>query len=221
MVALNFQTPDVGMQLNQGKFDYSGYHLKPEHLRRPDTSDDPPSPPSNAGDIHYTVRVLSGSFLAERRVDTCVEVEMYAARRDGPPTDSDRRWHRTKTVLNNGLNPRYPGDPFDLGVVEVPELAMLRLSVRHDVSGRLLGQRVLPLDGLRPGYRHITLLSESGHPLAMPSLFVHLAMKSCAAVKRGRWEGSPPTPGPLTLRRRSTKQESTDVDDADVVGGSS
>lgn len=204
------------MQLNQGKFDYSGYHLKPEHLRRPDTSDNPP----NVGGIHYTVRVLSGSFLAERRVDTCVEVEMYAARRDGPPSDSDRRWYRTKTVANNGLNPRYPECPFDLGIVEVPELAMLRLSV-HDVSGRMLGQRVLPVGGLQPGYRHVTLQSESGHPLAMSSLFVHLMMKSCAPVEQGRWGGSPPTPGLLTLRRRNTKQESTDVDDADLAGGSS
>jgi len=36
MVALNFQTPDVAMQINQGKFEYNGncgYLLKPDHLR--------------------------------------------------------------------------------------------------------------------------------------------------------------------------------------------
>lgn len=39
MVALNFQTLDLAMQLNQGRFEYngrSGYLLKPEFLRRAD-----------------------------------------------------------------------------------------------------------------------------------------------------------------------------------------
>ena len=44
MVALNFQTPDLPMQLNQGKFEYNnvtGYLLKPDFMRRPDKSFDP------------------------------------------------------------------------------------------------------------------------------------------------------------------------------------
>ena len=44
MVALNFQTPDLPMQLNQGKFEFngtSGYLLKPEFMRRSDKTFDP------------------------------------------------------------------------------------------------------------------------------------------------------------------------------------
>lgn len=44
MVALNFQTPDLPMQLNQGKFEFNGttgYLLKPEFMRRSDRSFDP------------------------------------------------------------------------------------------------------------------------------------------------------------------------------------
>jgi phosphatidylinositol phospholipase C beta len=44
MVALNFQTPDLPMQLNQGKFEYNnttGYLLKPDFMRRPDRTFDP------------------------------------------------------------------------------------------------------------------------------------------------------------------------------------
>ncbi len=44
MVSLNFQTPDLSMQLNQGKFEYngnSGYLLKPDFLRRSDKYFDP------------------------------------------------------------------------------------------------------------------------------------------------------------------------------------
>ena len=44
MVALNFQTPDLPMQLNQGKFEFNnttGYLLKPEFMRRTDKTFDP------------------------------------------------------------------------------------------------------------------------------------------------------------------------------------
>lgn len=44
MVSLNFQTPDLPMQLNQGKFEYNGncgYLLKPDFMRRPDRTFDP------------------------------------------------------------------------------------------------------------------------------------------------------------------------------------
>lgn len=44
MVSLNFQTPDLPMQLNQGKFEYNGncgYLLKPDFMRRSDRSFDP------------------------------------------------------------------------------------------------------------------------------------------------------------------------------------
>lgn len=44
MVSLNYQTPDLPMQLNMGKFEYNGncgYLLKPEFMRRVDRSFDP------------------------------------------------------------------------------------------------------------------------------------------------------------------------------------
>lgn len=44
MVSMNFQTPDLPMQLNQGKFEYNGncgYLLKPDFMRRPDRIFDP------------------------------------------------------------------------------------------------------------------------------------------------------------------------------------
>nr|XP_040581818.1 1-phosphatidylinositol 4,5-bisphosphate phosphodiesterase-like isoform X2 [Lepeophtheirus salmonis] len=44
LVSLNFQTPDLPMQLNQGKFEYNGncgYLLKPDFMRRSDKQFDP------------------------------------------------------------------------------------------------------------------------------------------------------------------------------------
>lgn len=62
MVSLNFQTPDVHMQLNQGKFDYNaqcGYLLKPDFMRRPDKTFDPfsESPVDGVIAAHCSVRV--------------------------------------------------------------------------------------------------------------------------------------------------------------------
>ena len=84
MGALNFQTPDVCMQLNQGKFEYNGqcgYLLKvghgligkylinkfiqPDFMRRPDRSFDPfsESPVDGVIAAHCSVRVRSCLLL--------------------------------------------------------------------------------------------------------------------------------------------------------------
>jgi phosphatidylinositol phospholipase C beta len=138
------------MQLNQGKFDYNGqagYLLKPEFMRRSDKSFDPfsESPVDGVIAAHCSVKVISGQFLCERKVGTYVEVEMY-----GLPTDTIRKEHRTKTIPGNGLNPVYNEDPFIFRKVVLPELAVLRFVV-YDESGKQLGQRILPLDGLQSG----------------------------------------------------------------------
>lgn len=61
-----------------------------------------------------------------------------------------RKEHRTKTIPANGLNPIYNEDPFVFRKVVLPELAVLRFVV-YDESGKQLGQRILPLDGLQSG----------------------------------------------------------------------
>ncbi|CAJ0579286.1 unnamed protein product, partial [Mesorhabditis spiculigera] len=177
MVSLNFQTPDVYMQLNQGKFEYngnSGYLLKPDFMRRPDRSFDPfsESPVDGVIAAHCSVRVISGQWVCERKVGTYVEVEMY-----GLPTDTIRKEHRTKIIPANGLNPVYNEEPFVFRKVVLPELAVLRFAV-YDENGKQLGQRILPLDGLQAGYRHISLRTETNQPMCLPTLFVHLVLKT-------------------------------------------
>lgn len=148
------------MQLNQGKFDYNGqvgYLLKPEFMRRADKSFDPfsESPVDGVIAAHCSVKVISGQFLCERKVGTYVEVEMY-----GLPTDTIRKEHRTKTIPGNGLNPVYNEDPFIFRKVVLPELAVLRFVV-YDESGKQLGQRILPLDGLQSGITFLTGTTET------------------------------------------------------------
>lgn len=173
MVALNFQTFDLGMQLNMGLFDYnnrSGYILKPEFMRRPDKIFDPFTESTVDGIIAGTVsvQVISGQFLSEKRGNTFVEVEMY-----GLPADTARR-RRTKVCQANGINPSWDDEPFLFKKIVLPDLASLRVAAYEEVgrSNRLIGYRILPVVGLRPGYRHLPLRSESNQSLTLPTLFL-------------------------------------------------
>lgn len=112
LVSLNFQTPDLSMQLNQGRFEYNnncGYLLKPDFMRRDDRIFDPfaETPVDGVIAAQCSVQVISGQFLSDKKVGTYVEVDMY-----GLPTDTIRKEFRTKTVPQNGLNPVYNEEIF-------------------------------------------------------------------------------------------------------------
>lgn len=176
LIALNFQTLDLGMQLNLGIFEFngrSGYLLKPDFMRRADRKFDPFTESTVDGIIAGTVsiRIISGQFLSDKHVGTYVEVDMF-----GLPADTVRRRFRTRTVPANGINPVYDEEPFVFKKVVLPDLAVLRISACDD-SGKLLGHRILPVVGLRPGYRHVSLRNESGQPLLLQTLFVHVTVK--------------------------------------------
>ncbi|XP_015028767.2 1-phosphatidylinositol 4,5-bisphosphate phosphodiesterase classes I and II isoform X3 [Drosophila virilis] len=176
LVALNFQTLDLAMQLNLGIFEYnarSGYLLKPEFMRRSDRRLDPFAESTVDGIIAGTVSitVLSGQFLTDKRVNTFVEVDMY-----GLPADTVRKKFRTKTVRDNGMNPVYDEEPFVFKKVVLPELASIRIAA-YEEGGKLIGHRVLPVIGLCPGYRHVNLRSEVGQPIALASLFLCVVVK--------------------------------------------
>lgn len=176
MVSLNFQTSDLPMQLNQGKFEYNGncgYLLKPDFMRRYDRTFDPfaECPVDGVIAAQCEVQVIAGQFLSDKKIGTYVEVDMY-----GLPTDTIRREFRTRLVPANGLNPVYNEEPFLFRKVVLPDLAVLRFGV-YDENSKLLGQRILPLDGLQAGYRHISLRTEANFPMSLPMLFCNIELK--------------------------------------------
>ncbi|XP_034173659.1 phospholipase C at 21C isoform X1 [Osmia lignaria lignaria] len=176
LVALNYQTLDLAMQLNLGIFEYNqrcGYLMKPEFMRRKDRRLDPFAESTVDGIIAGTVHihVISAQFLTDKRVGTYVEVDMY-----GLPADTVRKKFRTKIVPNNGINPVYDEEPFVFKKVVLPELASIRIAA-YEESGRLIGHRVLPVVGLCPGYRHVALRTECGQPLPLASLFLQVIVK--------------------------------------------
>lgn len=95
----------------------------------------------------------------------------------GLPTDTIRKEFRTRVVPANGLNPVYNEEPFLFRKVVLPDLAALRFAVYDESNGRLLGQRIVPLDGLQAGYRHIALRTEANFPMSLPMLFCNIDIK--------------------------------------------
>uniref|UniRef100_H3CA47 1-phosphatidylinositol 4,5-bisphosphate phosphodiesterase n=1 Tax=Tetraodon nigroviridis TaxID=99883 RepID=H3CA47_TETNG len=171
MVALNFQTLDLPMQLNMGVFEYnggSGYLLKPEFMRRTDKHFDPFTENIVDGIVANTVKikVISGQFLTDKKVGVYVEVDMF-----GLPADTKRKY-RTKTSNGNSLDPVWDDDMFVFTKVVLPTLASLRIVVFEE-NGKFVGHRILPVSAIRPGFHYINLKNELNQPLLLPSLLVY------------------------------------------------
>uniref|UniRef100_A0A915JN46 1-phosphatidylinositol 4,5-bisphosphate phosphodiesterase n=1 Tax=Romanomermis culicivorax TaxID=13658 RepID=A0A915JN46_ROMCU len=225
LVALNFQTSDLAMQLNQGRFEYNGscgYLLKPDFMRRPDRMFDPfsESPVDGVIAAFCSIKIISGQFLSERKTGTYVEVEMY-----GLPTDTIRKEYKTRIVPANGLNPFYNEEPFVFRKIVLPELAVFRIAV-YDENNRLLGQRILPLDGLQAGYRHISLRTETSVPMTLPTIFCHIQLKTYVPKGLAELVNALADPKAHLLEKRQKQMEQMgiekeEIEDIPVSGTSS
>lgn len=94
----------------------------------------------------------------------------------GLPADTVRKKFRTRIVRENSLNPVYGDEPFVFKKVVLPELASVRIAA-YEENGKFLGHRVLPVIGLCPGYRHLTLRNELGQPIPLATLFLCIVVK--------------------------------------------
>uniref|UniRef100_A0A8C5B4Y2 1-phosphatidylinositol 4,5-bisphosphate phosphodiesterase n=1 Tax=Gadus morhua TaxID=8049 RepID=A0A8C5B4Y2_GADMO len=176
LVALNFQTIDLSMQLNLGMYEYNGkcgYRLKPEFMRRPDKHFDPFTVSTVDGIVANTlsVKIISGQFLSDKKVGTYVEIDMF-----GLPVDTKRKAFKTKTSQGNAINPVWDEEPIVFKKVVLPTLASLRIAVFEE-GGKVIGHRIIPVSAIRPGYRYIGLRNEKNQSLNMPALFVYLEVK--------------------------------------------
>ena len=165
MAALNYQTGDKPMQLNQAKFldnGGCGFLLRPEFMFRPGYL---PSDPGGAAEIggvsslELSVTILaarhlyrSGKKFGSQRqglVSPLVEVEVLGC-------DYDTVKHKTKTIPDNGLNPVWD-ETFKLRILN-PEMALIRFSIYdEDMFGdpNFIGHATFPAKLLLSGYRSI------------------------------------------------------------------
>ncbi|XP_056138285.1 1-phosphatidylinositol 4,5-bisphosphate phosphodiesterase zeta-1-like [Lampris incognitus] len=173
LVALNFQSLGLPMDLNNGRFQDNGrcgYVLKPEMLRSSQSSFDPSCCEPSPGPAQLLLKVISGSTLPVPRsgkaLDPFVRVEIHGVA-------SDTRRRSTATVKNNSLSPHW--DAAMNFTIRVPELCLIRFTVRDQtglLSSEFVGQYTLPFSSMKRGYRWIPLLSREGCSLDPASLFI-------------------------------------------------
>ncbi|KAK0154529.1 1-phosphatidylinositol 4,5-bisphosphate phosphodiesterase epsilon-1 [Merluccius polli] len=174
LVALNYQTDDLPMQLNAALFEANGgcgYVLKPAVLWDrccplyqqlcPLERD-----VENMTPITYNVTVISGQNVCPGNSagSPCVEVDVL-----GMPVDASH--FRSKPIHRNTLNPMW-GESFQF-TVHFEELCFLRIAVVENNSSQTTAQRTLPIKALKPGYRHLQLRTQHNESLEVSGLFIY------------------------------------------------
>uniref|UniRef100_A0A8C1WRZ8 Phosphoinositide phospholipase C n=1 Tax=Cyprinus carpio TaxID=7962 RepID=A0A8C1WRZ8_CYPCA len=206
IVAMNYQTPGLMMDLNIGWFRQNGncgYVLRPAIMREQvsyfsaNTKDSVPGVSPQL--LH--IKIISGQNFPKPKgsgakgdvVDPYVYVEIH-----GIPADCAEQ--RTKTVHQNGDNPIFD-ESFEFQI-NLPELAMVRFVVLDDdyIGDEFIAQYTIPFECIQPGFRHIPLQSLTGEVLPHAWLFVHVAITN----RRG---GGKPHKRGLSVRKGKKGRE--------------
>uniref|UniRef100_A0A672JBT2 Phosphoinositide phospholipase C n=1 Tax=Salarias fasciatus TaxID=181472 RepID=A0A672JBT2_SALFA len=181
LVALNFQTADKPMQMNQALFmlnGRSGYVLQPPIMR--DDHFDPFDRHTLRGleQVTLEIEVLGARHLPKHgRGIVCPLIEIEVC---GAEYDIVRL-----SPADNGLNPTWPRKPFQFTVCN-SAFAFLRFVVYEiDMFSdqNFLAQATFPIHGLKTGYRSVPLKNSYNEDLELASLLVHMD------IIRGRVSG--------------------------------
>ncbi len=163
MVALNWQTYDLGQQMNEAMFaggnDRAGYVLKPAPLRLENHTPVIGHRRAPRKQVKFTVQIISAQQLPrprglgqEANINPYIEFEMYCAEDMGANATgiggqdaSARNGHsgignplrkRTCIVEGNGYNPEF-GNEIDMTVTtRYPSLVFVRWTVWNSLDGR-------------------------------------------------------------------------------------
>uniref|UniRef100_A0A8D3BRH6 1-phosphatidylinositol 4,5-bisphosphate phosphodiesterase gamma n=1 Tax=Scophthalmus maximus TaxID=52904 RepID=A0A8D3BRH6_SCOMX len=177
LVALNFQTADKPMQMNQALFmlnGKSGYVLQPPIMR--DDNFDPFDRHTLRGldQVTVEIEVLGARHLPKHgRGIVCplIEIEVCGAEYDSAKQKTD-----SEGETDNGLNPTWPRKPFQFTVCN-SAFAFLRFGVYEiDMFNdqNFLAQATFPIHGLKTGYRSVPLKNSYNEDLELASLLIHM-----------------------------------------------
>lgn len=175
MVALNYQTFDRGMQLNQSLFALNGgcgYVLKPEYLLHSSLNEfaDP------AGPLFFKVTIISAQHLPKPKnlssksvINPFIELEIVCE-------EGENTKLRTRTIYNNALNPIW-NESFSFSIEE-PDFAFLRFSLNSSESPRsspdFIASFTILIGSLEQGYRHAPIYDSLGELVKFSSIFLHI-----------------------------------------------
>ncbi|KAH6974864.1 hypothetical protein EDB80DRAFT_741201 [Ilyonectria destructans] len=205
MAALNWQTFDLGMQINRAMFDggrdFSGYVLKPAELR--DIQVLPYNPELAKGKkersvVSFTIDVISAQQLmppanlpANKSMDPYVEVEVFHASDKHKKNESDLprdfdspQKFQTNIVRENGFNPMFDGQFKFKATMKQPDLVFVRWSVKLSNDGEnydngpAVATYTAKLGNLKQGYRTLPLLNHAGDQYLFSKLFCKIKVDS-------------------------------------------
>uniref|UniRef100_A0A4W3J329 Phosphoinositide phospholipase C n=1 Tax=Callorhinchus milii TaxID=7868 RepID=A0A4W3J329_CALMI len=174
MVALNYQSPGLCMDLNNGRFltnGRCGYVLKPEFMNN-DTKFNPFNPQHKRDPVTLIIQIIRGEHIpisktcSKITVDPYVQVQIY-----GLPKDNAKQQSKSN-------NPKW-NDIFTFSI-QVPELALVRFTVRDSnlfSKNEFLGQYTLPFTSMKKGKDVIKFLLISHGRIQMFSSHIHLVIK--------------------------------------------
>jgi len=185
LVALNFQTPDAPLKINDGRFRENGncgYVLKPSALMMMHDFSRTKIP------TKLSVRILSGSCLPKprgQRTGDCtypyVKVSVYDVKNEEKDTCEV---HNTPVSQNNGYFPIWhnamDSRRFSF-IIENVAVAMLHLEVytKGDIGGKdeFISHSAIPISCLRQGYRSVQLF-DSNNTRSGPFDFASLLIET-------------------------------------------
>ncbi|KAH6982398.1 hypothetical protein EDB80DRAFT_592881 [Ilyonectria destructans] len=206
MAALNWQTFDLGMQLNRAMFDggrdCSGYVLKPTELRDiqvlPFNSEIAEGKKERSV-VSFTIDVISAQQLmrpanlpASKSMDPYVEVEIFHANDKRDKKEADSRLSpeglplkvQTEVIRENGFNPMFDKQLKFRVTTKHRDLIFVRWSVKLSNDGESYNERpavatyTAKLANLKQGYRTLPLLNHAGDQYLFSKLFCKIKIDS-------------------------------------------
>lgn len=189
MVATNWQTYDLGQQLNEAMFegvDKKGYVLKPAHLRKPIIKSSKFfkmfQPASKT--IRFSISIISAHQLLKPKdtdevISPFVTCEIIGA--ENIHWDSPSMEHgRTRVIMDNGFNPIW-NENFSGTITGSPDLVFVKFVVNSVTNvdkmddAHPLGLLVAKLSYLKQGFRYLYLNDLFGEQLVYSSLFIRIS----------------------------------------------
>uniref|UniRef100_A0A1B0API1 1-phosphatidylinositol 4,5-bisphosphate phosphodiesterase gamma n=1 Tax=Glossina palpalis gambiensis TaxID=67801 RepID=A0A1B0API1_9MUSC len=176
MIALNYQTGDKAMQLNQAKFrdnGQCGYLLKPKFMQTDGFDPNNPATISLLEAKIVTIRIIAARhlFRCGKCSNPLVVVEVTGANFDTGVK------HRTK-ASENGFNPIW-NETCEF-TIRNPYFALLRFEVQDEdifAETHFIAQACYALNCLRSGYRSVILRNKFSEEYELASLLIHIDIK--------------------------------------------
>eukprot|EP00002_Diphylleia_rotans_P018076 TRINITY_DN3501_c0_g1_i2.p1 TRINITY_DN3501_c0_g1~~TRINITY_DN3501_c0_g1_i2.p1 ORF type:complete len:494 (-),score=84.55 TRINITY_DN3501_c0_g1_i2:164-1645(-) len=174
VVALNYQTPDVPMMLNLGKFSDNGncgYLLKPSYMLDGNYHPGNHFPVA----IEVYIQILFARRLPKPGQSTKGEViDPYVLLQvDGHPQDTFQ--YKTKYVQDNGYDPKW-NERCKINLRRPEEAIFLFEIYDYDVgvNDDFIGYYSIPFTSIRTGYRAIPLKDKKHKSIPYSTLFCHI-----------------------------------------------